>query len=341
MVTNDASSSIPELFSEATRQGEAKHYVESARAFDRTFMLDPEGPLAARALFEAAEMLDLAGQQDTALARYEQVARRYPSSPLDRVARVRALRLLTYLERYERAGELAESTAAKYPDLHGLDQITVLSSRALERITHDDDAHAEAFIDKSRDIIERQNLDAAGRLPPELAQVYFALGEIRRLRAERIHFVPVPANFGVLLERRCQLLLDAQGAYSDAMRGYDAHWSAMAGFRVGELYEHLHQELMLVPAPSSADTLRRRQLFEGAMRLRYAILLDKAKSMMDHTVAMAEQVHEQSAWVLKARKSRDSIAQSVLDEQAALAKLPYTREALQAALDGFAKGKTP
>jgi len=103
---------------------------------------------------------------------------------------------------------------------------------------------------------------------------------------ERIRFAPVPSDFAAVLEQRCQLLLDAQSAYSDAMRAYDAHWSAMAGFRVGELYQKLHEELMQVPAPKSADSAGKRQLFEGAMRLRYSILLDKAKAMMDHTVAM-------------------------------------------------------
>ena len=85
--------------------------------------------------------------------------------------------------------------------------------------------------------------------------MYFALGELRRMRAERIHFVPVPENFGAALEQRCQLLLDSQSAYSDAMRAYDSHWSAMAGYRVGELYQKLHEELMQVPAPKAADTV--------------------------------------------------------------------------------------
>jgi hypothetical protein len=125
------------------------------------------------------------------------------------------------------------------------------------------------------------------------------------------------------------------------MRAYDAHWSTMAGFRVGELYEKLHEDLMQVPAPKSADTERRRELFEGAMRLRYAILLDKAKAMLDHTVTMADRTGEQSPWVLKARQSRDAIAHAVDAEQQALARLPYTREQLQAALDSFAAGHAP
>jgi hypothetical protein len=303
--------------------------------------LEPDGSTGLRALFQAAEMYDYAGLQEQALARYEQVSRRFPNSELDSTARIRALRLLTYLEHYERAGELAELTAAKYKDLQGTNEIAVLSARALARVAAGDDVQAEYFVSKARDIIEAENLDAAGRLPQELAPIYFALGEVRRMRAERIHFVPVPENFGGLLEQRCQLLLDAQSAYSDAMRAYDAHWSAMAGFRVGELYQKLHEELMQVPAPKGADTPRRRELFEGAMRLRYSILLDKAKTMMDHTVSMADRTGEQSPWVLKARQARDAIAQATQDERDALARLPYTREQLQAALDGFAAGRAP
>ena len=341
VVTPHSTTDIPELFAKATAEGQAKHYELAASQFERAFQLDPDGPLADDSLFESAEMYDLAGKHEEALSRYEQVARRFPKSELDRVARVRALRLLTYLEQYPRAGELSDSTAAKYKDLLSFDQLAVLSARALSRLAANDDAQAEVAISKARDIIERESLDAAGRVPAELAPVYFALGELRRVRAERIHFVPVPANFGAVLEQRCQLLLDAQSAYSDAMRAYDAHWSAMAGFRVGELYQKLHEEMMQVPPPKAADTERRRQLFEGAMRLRYSILLDKAKSMLDHTVAMADRTGEQSAWVLKSRQARDAIAKATEEERLALARLPYSKAQLQAALDAFAAGQAP
>jgi tetratricopeptide (TPR) repeat protein len=341
VVTPHSATDIPELFAKATAEGRAQHYELSASAFERAFQLDPDGPLADRSLFESAEMYDLAGKHEQALSRYEQVARRFPKSELDRVARVRALRLLTYLEQYPRAGELAESTAAKYKDLRSFDQLAVLSARALSRLAAGDDAQAESAISKARDIIERESLDAAGRVPTELAPVYFALGELRRVRAERIHFQPVPENFGAALEQRCQLLLDAQGAYSDAMRAYDSHWSAMAGYRVGELYQKLHEEMMQVPPPKAADNERRRQLFEGAMRLRYSILLDKAKSMLDHTLAMVERTGEQSVWVLKARQARDAIKKATEDEAQALARLPYTKAQLQTALDSFAAGRVP
>src|SRR6185436_3946729 len=183
---------------------------------------------------------------------------------------------------------------------------------------------------KGRDVVERDRLDAAGALPRDLAALYFALGELRRIRGERIGFDPVPPKFAEVLEQRCQLLLDAQSAYSDSMRAYDAHWSAMAGFRTAELYEHLHQDLLAVQPPPSADTERKRQLFEGAVRTRYAILLTKAKGMAEHTLAMAERTHEQSDWVQKTREALRGIEQSIKDEETALAKLPYTKADFEA-----------
>src|SRR5262249_36763758 len=153
--------------------------------------------------------------------------------------------------------------------------------RGLELLALERQSEAEYFIAKGMEIVDQLELDRAGRIPRDLAQLYFALGEARRRRAEQARLSPDVKEVAAALERRCQLLLDAQSAYSDSMRAYDAHWSTMAGYRVGELYERLHQELMQIPPPR-AGTERERQLFEGAMRLRYSVLLNKAASMLEH-----------------------------------------------------------
>jgi len=254
---------------------------------------------------------------------------------------VRVTRLLVFLGRFEPAGVYAERLLKQLDQLGDFDRIAVLSARALGAIYAGEEQQASYFIEKARDIVESRQLDAAGRVPRDLAQLYYALGESRRVKAERIVFVPTPPNFGAALEQRCQLLLDAQSAYSDAMRAYDAHWSAMAGFRTSELYQKLHQDLLAVTPPPSADTDRKRQLFEGAVRTRYSILLTKAKGMAEHTLAMAERTGEHSEWVERTRQSLDSINRAIADEEAALAKLPYTRqdfEAYFAQMEAAAKG---
>jgi hypothetical protein len=124
------------------------------------------------------------------------------------------------------------------------------------------------------------------------------------------------------------------------MRAYDAHWSAMAGYRVGELYQKLHADLMSVPPPIRADSEARRLLFEGAMRLRYSVLIDKGLAMMDHTLSMAERTGEQSAWVERTRAAKTSLERAQRAEQAVLDRLPYTRAELRQALDDLAKKKS-
>jgi tetratricopeptide (TPR) repeat protein len=325
--------SIEDLYQRAQAELDAGRTRRAALEFDRVYSLDPDGDLAGDALFQAAASHDASGDRGAAVSRYERLARRFPDHSLSREALVRTIRLLAFLERWQRAAEVADLVLSRYADFSPIERVVTLSGKALGLIAMGNDDKALYFVEKGRTVVEEHQLDAAGRLPRDVGQLYFALGEVRRLRAARIRFSPVPDDFAAELERRCQLLLDAQSAYSNTMRAYDAHWSAMAGFRVGELYQSLHADLMQVPAPATATNERKRQLFEGAMRLRYSILLRKALTMMEHTLAMAERTNEQSSWVERAREAKDSLVKGIEVEERSIDRLPYSRDELQAALD--------
>jgi hypothetical protein len=240
------------------------------------------------------------------------------------------------MERWKRCGEASDLFMSRYPQRDYVEDIVAFGGKALWRVSEGDTEGASYYIEKARTLVEEHRLDAAGKIPRDVAQLYFALGEVRRVRAEKIRFNPLPANFAVVLEERCQLLLDSQSAYSDSMRAQDAHWSAMAGYRVGELYQKLHEDLMDIPQPK-ADTDKKKQLFEGAMRLRYSILLDKALTMMEHTLSMSARTGEKSGWVAKAQDAKQKLQKAQKAEKEAIDKLPYTRAELQAALDDVAK----
>jgi hypothetical protein len=311
-------------------QGQA---AEAAREFARVAALDQEGKLAPAALLGASEAEEAAGDRGAAVGRLEELVRRFPGDPLARQALVRAVRLHCFLEQWSRAGAAADLLLAESGALRPLERIVAYGGKALALLHEGNLERATDCVDRGRAIVLEERLDAAGRIPRDLAQLDFALGEIRRVGAERIRFQPLPRDFARALEERCQLLLDAQSAYSDAMRAYDAHWSAMAGYRVGELYQRLHQDLMTIEPPPTADTAARRQLFEAAMRLRYSVLLDKALSMMQHTRQMAAGAGEQSHWVREAEASERAIEQAQRAERAALGRLPYTREQLERELE--------
>jgi tetratricopeptide (TPR) repeat protein len=333
VVTPTDAASLGELYARAENdlaQGRAR---EAAQAFERVHRLEPTGTLADEALLQAGFAWEHAADREAALARYEEVARRFPDRPLGREGLIRSLRLLAFLEHWERAGAFADVFLARYRDPRPFESIVAYSAKALSYVAAGDADSASMWVEKGRDLIEGQQLDAPGKISRDVAQVYFALGEVRRIKAERIRFVPPPPDFAAVLEQRAQLLLDAQSAYSDTMRAYDAHWSAMAGYRVGELYQKLHEDLMQVAPPGAADTRGKQRLFEGAMRLRYSILLEKALGMMTHTLAMTKRTGEDSAWVGKAEEAKAKIERAIQAEQAAIDRLPYTREQLRTALE--------
>ncbi|MGC4090018.1 MAG: hypothetical protein QM756_19440 [Polyangiaceae bacterium] len=341
IVTPKDVSNIPELYAHATELAQRGEHGAAAREFARIATLDPEGELADDAMFQAGSEHDEASEFEEAANTYEQLGRRYPRSELKSAALVRATRLLSHLENFRKAGEMAQNVLASQAELGPFERVVLYGASALSRLDADDEQAAQTFIEKGRAVIDENQLDAAGRVSRDLSSLYFALGELRRRRAERIVFTPTPKDFANVLEQRCQLLLDAEGAYSDAMRAYDAHWSTMAGYRVGELYERLHEDLMRVTPPANADTLAKRQLFEGAMRLRFSILLEKALKMIEHTLSMAERTGEHSAWVDKSREAQTAIKNAMQRETAALAAIPYSRATLQLALDMLQRRHAP
>jgi len=332
VVTPTETLSVEELFAAGRAAGERGDWRVAASYFDRLVAVDPEGALTPEALFLAGEAYDVLFDHSAALARYEAVATRYPESRRAPEAAVRGVRLSAYDEQWEWAGRFADRALARVGDLTSLQQIAAYAGKALQSVDAGDDVRASGYVERGRNIVERQGLDLAGRLPIELAPLYYALGEVRRLRAERIHF-DAPEQFPARMEARCQLILDAQSAYSDSWRAYDSHWSLLSGVRVGRLYDDLHRELMAtMRPPDAADTDDRRLLYYGATRLLYSVLLEKARGMIEHTLTMAERERERSAWVERARATLADISESEREENAALARLPYTRAELEDAL---------
>lgn len=336
IVTPEAAIDVRELVEQGRRHLNEGRPSEALAVFERVVQHEAEGIWAEAALFDTARAHEELGDHRRASESFEQLARRYPKGDYAREGLLRSIRLVLYLEDWKRGGELARLYQERYVNLSAREALVVHAARALASLQElQEDGSEGAFeqaevqIAHGRRVIERHRLDSAGVIPRDLAQLYYALGELRRLKGERIRFDPLPTAFAETFERRAQLLLDAQQAYSDAMRAHDAHWTAMAGFRVGELYHRLHSDVMAVPRPPGANTDRRRRLFEAAVRLKYSVLLRKGLNMMDHTLRMAERTRERSNWVERARAARRELERALKQEQEAIDASSFSREELQ------------
>ncbi|MCA9646542.1 MAG: hypothetical protein KC492_37910, partial [Myxococcales bacterium] len=221
MITPGDTTSLSALFDEAKRDFDAGRFDVAAQKFTRVYRLEPKGELAPHALFNAGHSQDSAGDLEAAYGSYRRLLSEFPKSELSRDAMVRSVRLAGFLERWEEGGKLADLALSRISDPNPFEVATLRSALALALLQEGNVERASYQVERARGVVEASQLDRAGRLPPELAQLYFALGEIRRVRGEAISFSPTPTNFAQVLEDRCQLLLDAQSAYSDTMRAYD------------------------------------------------------------------------------------------------------------------------
>jgi tetratricopeptide (TPR) repeat protein len=327
--------SVDELFERGMLRFGEQQYALAAADLETAGASAPDQPLAALALYQAGLARDLTGEFSACAEDFKKVVHSPAAPPQRRDARVRLVRVLVYLERWKEAG--LESEALLGEGLRPIEAIVARGARAMAEIEEGELDRAERDIEGARSIVEEQQFQLPAKIHRDIAVVYYALGELRRKRASAIRFVPPSAIFSAKLEQRCQLLLDAQSAYSNSMRAYDAHWSVMAGYRVGELYAELHADLMELLGALSFDSPERARIFEAALRLRYSVLLSKALTLMDHTLTLAARNHDDSQWVRLTRESHRRLSESLSKERAALATVPYTREEMNAALNNLGR----
>jgi tetratricopeptide (TPR) repeat protein len=339
VISQTSDDTLSTLLARGQSRLEQHDFISAERDFSLCVRVQPAGAFAPSCLYHSAIAEDELGQHEEALFRFLDLVNRFPRHELALPSSLRALRVAVHLEKWSQAATLSEGIVNQRKSLKPFELVLPYGTLAMDSVLRGDDVQAEQYISRARSIIDDAGLDVPGRIHRDLAVVYFALGEVRRLRAARLTFLPMPTDFAEVLEARCQLILDGQSAYSDAMRAYDAHWSTMAGYRVGELYASLHTDVMALIASRPVDTVERRQLLEGAMRLRYAVLVQKARHMLRHTLDMAERMGEKSEWVDRVRVTLSDLNKRNQDEEDAIARLPYSREALTYALARLAEGK--
>jgi hypothetical protein len=253
---------------------------------------------------------------------------------------VRAASLDAYLEDWTALAGIGDMLLAR-GDLEDIDRIVALGSRGLARVELGEDAGASKDILDGLELADQMHYGARDVLPVAVAQLRFALGELRRLRSERISFEPLPPDFVEKLEERCGGLLEAQESYAMAVRSIDPHWAAMSGYRVGEMYRKLHRDLMQIPPPAASKTEKQKQMFFAFMHVRYRILLEKGLRELDQTIALGERTSDSSAWIQRARDAKAEMDVALADEKAQIAKMPFTEAEVNAALDLLQKKTAP
>jgi hypothetical protein len=339
IVTPDDVTTEPELAHKAERLLMIQSWQEAIDAYRTLIAADPAGPHAADYMFNLGLALEGAEERDKARDVFLDLAHRFPDGPRARSALVRSATLDAYIEDWKALGAIGDEILAR-KDLEDVDRLVGLGSRGLARVELGDDINAAADIHDGLDLSDQLHYGERDVLPVAVAQLRFALGELRRVRSEKISFDPLPPDFVDQLEVRCGGLLEAQAAYAKAVQSIDPHWAAMSGYRVGQMYRELHRALMQIPPPTTSKTERQKQIFYAFMHKRYRVLLEKGLKEIDQTIALGERTSDSSAWITRARDAKHEMETALADEKAQMEKMPFTEADIDEALKQLAK-KTP
>jgi hypothetical protein len=324
------------LRSRGMRAMAEQRWQVAADAFAVLTQAASDSAYAADDLFNLGLSLEGEGLRKKARDTFVELAHRFPDRPSVTSAIVRAASLDAYLEDWP-ALVTTGQTLLDRGGLTPVEKVVALGSRGLGRVEQAQDASASRDILDGLELADGLHYGARDVLPVAVAQLYFALGELRRQRSERFTFASMPANFKDndflgRLDARCAGLLDAQAAYANAVRSVDPHWAEMAGFRVGEMYRALHDDLMQI-APPDSSTSRKRDIFYAFMHVRYRVLLEKGLREMEQTVSLAERTNDASPWLERARAVRDGIKVALSEEKERIHSMPFTEVEVKKALD--------
>lgn len=344
IVTASEVTTEAELATRGERALMEQRWSDAADAFRTLLASDPEGPHAADYAFDLG--LALEGMQDRVKARdtFLDMARRYPAGGKARAALVRAASLDAYLEDWKALAAIGDTILSR-TDLEDVDRIVGLGSRGLARVELGEDTAGSKDIYDGLELSDQLHYGARDVLPVAVAQLRFALGELRRVRSEKYVFDPSQPDFldkfVERLELRCGGLLDAQEAYAMAVRSIDPHWAAMSGYRVGEMYRKLHADLMRIPPPATSKTEKQKQMFFAFMHVRYRVLLERGLRELEQTIALGERTADSSPWIQRARDAKAEMQTALDDEKAQIAKMPFTEDEVKLALELEKKKSAP
>ncbi len=244
------------------------------------------------ATFHAAFAEHELGRLDAAATRLKTLSER-PGIPDSRKGEALVQQAVCLVERAEHARKAGERDPAL---LAGRGDAEHLLRAALE-------LYAKAGTDGEAD-------------PALLAQAEFWIGEIYRSYFDETTLDPGTQNekaLGAALETKAQFLLSAQGHYLRAIRRGDGEWATASGYRIGELYESLHQQMIDAPMPKlTHDEVA---VYREELKKKVRVLIEKAMKIYEQTLATAERVNAQSDYVRKTHEALERMRAMLIEEK--------------------------
>ena len=307
-----------QLFDDGAVYFRAQKYQDAARHFDRLASAFPSSPQLGPALYNAGLAHQRLGHFQEALDRFVELIRREPGGRDGIDAQFQASLCEYKLTKKLEAAARLHALSAR-PGLLPQRKGEALVQEGVCRFEVGARSDGERLFREALKLFDepsaRESIDAA--LP---AQAEFWLGEVYRSYFAEVKLDPVSMDQDKLaeqLESKAQFLLSAQGHYLRAIRRGDGEWATASGYKIGELYEKFHDELVAAPLPAGLDA-GQAALYRDELRGKVKVLVGKAIRIYEQTLATAVRVGASNAYVDRARAALDRVKKLLLADDPTL-----------------------
>ncbi|MFC1654221.1 hypothetical protein ACFL2F_00330 [Myxococcota bacterium] len=297
------------LYQEGLRFHESGRCDRAVAFYDRLLEEFSSSRYFSAAAFNAGRCLEELDRNEEAVQRYRIITRGLEKSKDWVDAGFRESMCLASLGKPKEASELLEKLVNR-EDLTVSDRIDalVLKGEALKKMG--ELVKAESAFRRALRIYRQRERDEYLD-PVPAARAEFRLSELTEERYQASPLRLPEEQMQTDLEAKATLLLQAQGGYLRTIRYGDPEWATAAGYRVGNLYLHLHQAMEQAPVPQDLSE-EEIKIYKNVLRKRTAVLLRKALKVFQMTVDLAERTFIQNRWTKAARQQVDFVKTQVL-----------------------------
>lgn len=304
-----------ELFATGVAAAAATDHARAAMAFEYLADEHRDSKHRPEALYRAGLSLFRLQDYAGAVGRFVEAADVYGGTPEGAEARFRAADSYWLIGQEEAAIALLEKLSGD-DSLDPVRRVEADVKRAvcLARLGRSTDADRLL-----RASLERLRGDLAGDLQDQYlpSQAQFHLAEIYRTHFLEVELDPSRTTQEKLLrdlEYKAQMLLSAQGHYLRCMRLGHPEWATASGFRVGELYQKLYEQLVDARLPMDLDP-ELADVYRDELRGKVRVLVVKAIDAYEKTLATAERVGATNPFVHQTREQLERLKTLVVNEE--------------------------
>lgn len=297
-----------QLLDVGNEQFDKTAYDRAIIVYDKLITEFPKSEHVVLALYNTGLCYERLEEPEQAVLRFQRVIDEHPGSPSHKDALFRKAFMMGKLKRWV---DVADTFWAvrQLPKLNTMDELEARVGQGVGMFMQGDFPTAEYEFRSALNFHREKSKKEF--LPAEywVGQSRFYLGEIYAREMEGIKLSPPKGDnddwveaMGADLKKKCELLLRAQNNFIRTIRVGHHGWATAAGYRIGSLYERLHDDMIEVPVPPDL-TDDQKEVYREEVKERVRVLVMKAMKVYQMSLEMAARIGQKNEWVDKTTAS--------------------------------------